>query len=178
MTTGSPPHGEDSALARTAGFAAAKGAGVIAAAVLVGVLLLQIVDDGSTGPIGAAGDGKPDTTTTTGKSSPDKTTSTTEATAPAKNADQVKVLVLNGGAAAGSAGTMSETLKQKGYTNQEPANDDDATRTGNVVHCREGLEREAAALAVAVGEGTPVETFPDPAPPNSDTADCVVIVGA
>ena len=177
MNGGSPPRGDDSAVARTAGFAAAKGAGVIAVAVLVGVLLLQIVDDGSTGPIGSAGDGTPAATTTTDKPSPGKTT-TTVAMAPAKSPDQVRVLVLNGGAAAGSAGTLSDLLKQKGYTNQEPANDDTTTRSGNVVHCSEGLQREASALAVAVGDGTPVEPFPDPAPAHSDAADCVVIIGA
>jgi len=177
MTGGSPKQGNDSALARTAGFAAAKGAGVIAVAVIVGVLLLQIVDDGSTGPIGNADSGTPAAATTTEKPSKGKTTSTTAATAPAKTPDQVRVLVLNGGAAPGSAGSMSESLKQAGYTNQEPANDDTTKRTGNVVHCREGLQREASALAVAVGADTPVEAFPTPAPAHSDSADCVVIIG-
>jgi len=178
-TGGSSTHGDGSAVARTAGFAAAKGAGLIAVAVIVGVLLLQIVDDGSTGPIGNAGDASAATTTTAKKPASDKTTTTLDLTmAPAKTADQVRVLVLNGGAAAGSAGTLSEALKAKGYTNQEPANDDTAKRSGNVVHCRAGLEREASALAVAVGDGTPVEPFPDPAPAHSAAADCVVITGA
>jgi hypothetical protein len=46
--------------------------------------------------------------------------------------------------------------------------------------CRSGLDREAAALAVAVGEGTVTEAFRDPAPPNADTeqAECVVLVGS
>ncbi len=178
MTGGSPPSGEESVLARTAGFAAAKGAGVIAVAVLVGVLLLQVVDHGSTGPVGTTGDDKPSATTTTEKPSADKTTTTTADVVQEKTPDQVRVLVLNGGAIAGAAGTMSTSLTEKGYTNQEPANDDSTTRTGNVVHCREGLEREAAALAVAVGEGTTVEDFPDPAPPHSDGVDCVVVVGS
>lgn len=181
MTGGaSPARGGDGGVARTAGFQTAKGAGVIALAVLVGVVLLNVVDDGSSGPIGNGKDDDKKTavTTTTVKKPSGGTTTSTEPTAPAKNPDQVRVLVLNGGAAAGRAGDMSDALKQKGYTNQEQANDDDETRTGNVVYCKTGFEREASALAVAVGEGTPVEPFPDPAPPFSDPADCVVVVGA
>ena len=176
----SPARGGEGGLARTAGFQSAKGAGIIAVAVLVGVVLLNVVDDGSSGPIGNGKDDgkKAAATTTTVKQSSGGTTTTTKPTAPAKNPDQVRVLVLNGGAPAGAAGDMADALKQKGYSSQEPANDDDETRDGNVVYCKAGFEREASALAVAVGEGTPVEVFPDPAPPKSDPADCVVVVGA
>lgn len=177
MNGGSSPHGDDSTLARTAGFAAAKGAGVIAVALIVGVLLLQIVDDGSTGPIGSAGDASAATASTTKPPSGKTTTTLNMTMAAAKTPDQVRLLVLNSGAVAGSAGTLSDALKAKGYTNQEPANDDTATRSGNIVYCRAGLEREASALAVAVGDGTPVEPFPDPAPAHSAAADCVVITG-
>ena len=41
-----------------------------------------------------------------------------------------------------------------------------------------GLEREAMKLAQAVGEGTQVEAFPAVAPPHSEGADCVVVVGS
>lgn len=179
MTGGSSPRGDDSVLARTAGFAAAKGAGIVAAAVLIGVVLLQIVDDGSSGPIGSGNGGgsKPAATTTTETRATNHTTTTTAAAAPAKTPDQVHVLVLNGGAPAGAAGDMSDALKNKGYTSQEPANDAGSNRTGNVVYCRAALQREASALAVAVGTETQVEDFPDPAPAHSETADCVVVVG-
>ncbi len=43
--------------------------------------------------------------------------------------------------------------------------------------CKAGLDEEGAALAIAVGTATKVD-FPDPPPPGSDTADCVVVVGA
>lgn len=155
----------------------AKGAVLIAVAVVIGIVLLQVVDDGSTGRVIASGGDGRTTTTTADKQGAARTTTTTTPAAPPKNPDQLRLLVLNGGAPAGSAGTMSEALKQKGYTNQEPANDDNKSRTGNIVYCREGFSREAAALAVAVGAGTTAEAFPAPAPPFSDKADCVVVVG-
>jgi hypothetical protein len=43
--------------------------------------------------------------------------------------------------------------------------------------CKSGLDQEAAALATAVGEGTPVQPFADPAPPGSGNSNCVVVVG-
>ena len=73
---------------------------------------------------------------------------------------------------------MSDNLKLTGYTNQpEPSDWAGHAQTGNLVLCKPGLDQEAAALATAVGEGTPVAPFPDPAPPGSETADCVVVVG-
>ena len=79
---------------------------------------IVLVDDGSTGPVGTTGDDKPSATTTTEKPSPDKTTTTTADVVTEKTPDQVRVLVLNGGAIAGAAGTMSTSLTEKGYTNQ------------------------------------------------------------
>jgi hypothetical protein len=74
---------------------------------------------------------------------------------------------------------MSTKLKQKGYTNQQPAtNWAGAHHTGNAVYCKTGFQREAAALATAVGAGTTTPAFPSPPPPNSANVDCVVAVGA
>ena len=97
---------------------------------------------------------------------------------PAKTPAELSVLVLNSGAPQGAARTMSENLKLQQYTNQlQPSDWSGHTETGNVVYCKTGLDQEAAALATAVGSGTPVKAFPSPAPPGSDGADCVVAVG-
>jgi hypothetical protein len=92
----------------------------------------------------------------------------------------VRVIVLNGGAAAGKASDMSDSLKAKGYTNQpQPANDwTGHTQTGDSVYCREGFEREGTALAIQVGSGTTATIpYPAPPPPFSADVDCVVVVG-
>jgi hypothetical protein len=74
---------------------------------------------------------------------------------------------------------MAAALNDVGYVNQPvKASDDDQTRTGNAVMCRAGFEQEAVTLATFTGDGTEILPFRDPAPPESDQADCVVIVGA
>lgn len=167
-----PGRGGD--LARSASAATAKGAVLVGAAVLVGILLLQIVDDGSVDAPSA--DGATTETTQKRGGGGRGTTTTTEPSQPARDPEQVRVVVLNGGAATGSAAAMSEQLKPKGYTNQgQPGNTDD--RIGNAVQCRNGFDREAAALAVAVGEGTVTEPFPATPPAGTEDADCIIIVG-
>ena len=82
----------------TAGFSAARGAALVAIAVIIGIVLLQAIDDGNDGPVGDGGTAS--TTTTTTPTSTDssgsaaRTTSTTKA-APLPPA-QVTVRVLNG----------------------------------------------------------------------------------
>jgi LytR cell envelope-related transcriptional attenuator len=172
--------GNGNTVARGASFAAAKGAGLIALAVIIGVVLLNVVDDGDTNQ-GSNGSGSSSETTASTAGATDTTKATTETTAdsvPAKTPAELLVLVLNGGAPQGSAKEMSDNLKLSGYTNQgQPADWTGHQQAGNVVMCKAGLDQEAAALATAVGEGTPVQAFADPAPPGSESADCVVVVG-
>jgi hypothetical protein len=149
-------------------------------AVIIGIVLLQVVDDGSSGPVGASQDTETTTTQATGPDSTTRTTVTTQATQPARDPADVRVLVLNAGSGVtGIAGDKSAELREKGYTNQpEQANNWETQLQGMSVMCREGFDAEAQALAVAVGEGTQVQPFPDPAPPFSENADCVVAIGA
>jgi hypothetical protein len=168
--------GNGSSVAAGAGFAAAKGAGLIGLAVIIGIVLLNVVDDGSNGPADNAA--KPAATTTTVAETTAPTTPTTADKVPAKTPAELAVLVLNGGAPQGTAKNMADSLKVKGYTNSLPPSDwSGHEQTGNVVMCKSGLDQEAAALATAVGEGTPVQPFADPAPPGSGNANCVVVVG-
>jgi hypothetical protein len=166
-------------VARGAGFAAAKGAGLIGVAVIIGIVLLNVVDDGDTNQGAAGSDATANTTTTVAGAAPtDPTTATTTDAVPAKTPAELVVLVLNGGAPQGSAKEMSDNLRLSEYTNQlTPSDWSGRAQAGNVVMCKAGLDQEAAALATAVGEGTPVEPFGEPAPPGSETADCVVVVG-
>ncbi len=164
----------------------AKGALLIGLAVIIGIVLLQQVDNGKPSTVATTTPttAKPKTTTTVHRATATTTPPTTAALAPEKTADQLRVIVLNGGAPAGAARDMSSTLKTKGYTNQADANNwADHSQQGNSVMCNAGLDREAASLAGAVGNGSavPVQPVPTPAPPFADgppKVDCFVVVGA
>jgi hypothetical protein len=165
--------------ARGASTAALKGAGLVAIAVIIGIVLLQITDNNKPSNSTAA---TVKTTTTTAKTTTTtakKQTSTTTAAHATKSPDQVSLVVLNAGAKAGAAKAMSNSLKAKGYINQPNQATDwpSKTVTGKVVYCKTGYTQEAAALAVAVGSGTPTAAFPSPAPPSSANVICVVAVG-
>ena len=94
----------------------------------------------------------------------------------------MSVIVLNGGAAAGKAGDMADSLKVKGYTNQRRAANDwtGHTQTGNTVYCRAGLEREGTALAIAGRVGTQDDHSRTRRRRrrSAPSLDCVVVVGA
>src|SRR5262249_58631638 len=90
-------------LARGAGSSALKGALLIGLAVIVGVFLLQRVDTSKAGAPTTTVKHPAATTTT----QPATTSSTTTVPAtPPKSADEVRVIVLNGGAPTGAASTM------------------------------------------------------------------------
>ena len=149
---------------------AARGAGLIGLAVIVGIVLLQVVDDGGGGSAGGGGGG--------GGTPTDPTGGTTVTTGAARTPAEVRVLVLNAGQPAGSAGNVTNQLRLVGYTMLTPSNDPVA-RQGIAVQCREGFEAEAAALAAAVGQGAVTEPFPaQPPVPEAADADCLVLLGA
>jgi len=160
--------------------AAAKGAGLVVLAIIIGIVLLQVVDSGKSNSTSAPP--KP-TTTTVKKHSPTQTTkptSRTTVTTPIKAKSQLKIVVLNAGAATGAAGKLHNRLITAGYTNQPAANTWAAAHlTGKVIYCHTGLTREALLLDEAIGgTGIQIKPFPTTAPPFSSGADCVVAVGA
>ena len=175
----SRPSGGSGDFARGASAAAVKGAALIGLAVIVGLFLLQRVDTSTAGSSTTLV--KPAKTTTTAHSSQTTTTtSTTLPTTPKKTPDQLKLLVLNGGAPTGAAKTLRTTLLQVGYTNQPQASTWTGHRqTGKTLMCRPGLDREQVALSQQTAlQGAKIVPFPTPAPPFSDGVDCVIVVGA
>jgi len=171
LTTGRRGRRPSPTVLRRAVSSAARGAALVGLAVLIGIVLLQVVDDGTTGPIGD-GSGPPGSATTTTEPGP---TSTTKAAGEVRPPQQVTVVVLNGSGRPGAATAQTNALKAKGYQTLTPA---DATRReGTVVYYRPGFEREAAALATAVGGNPNVEPMPETPPPGAEDADCVVILG-
>jgi hypothetical protein len=171
-------------VARGASFAAAKGVLLIGLAVVIGIVLLQQVDNDNKRPVAAATPGtKAKAKTTTTVPSPTTATTGTVANTPAKAPNQLRVIVLNGGAAAGAAAATSTQLKQKQYTNQADANNwSGHKQQGITVLCKPGLGSEAVGLVAALApKNAQVKPFPTPPPPYVDgppPVDCVVVVGS
>ena len=168
-------------MAKGAGYAAFLGAGLIGVAVIIGIVLLQIGDQDNVGPSGAATPPKSTSTTTT--TAPESSTTATSTTAgnttAARPPNQVHLIVLNGGAPSGEAARTASQLELKGYTNQDKANTwSGHDQSGNTVYCRAGFDREGAALATGVTDAKLTIPYPDPAPPNTEGTDCVVVVGS
>jgi hypothetical protein len=161
--------------------AAAKGALLIGLAVVIGVVLLQQVDKSKSAAAPATTTTKPkETTSTTATSTSSTAPTTTVAAQPAKPPSQLRVLVLNASGRAGAAGNMSDHIRSAGYTNQDQPGDATKHQTGTTVMCKPGLTRDASALAVSVGSGTPVPVVALDATlaPSPTNAECFVVVGA
>jgi hypothetical protein len=148
---------------------AARGAVLVGVAVVVGIILLQVVND--SGPSG--GPAKASSTPSTSSSS--ATTATTIA-GQGRPASQVKVFVQNASGVSGAAATKANVLRGLGYAIVGTGNAA-APQTGAVVGCKTGFTKEADALAKNAGVGTTVGVYPTPAPANSASADCIVTIG-
>jgi LytR cell envelope-related transcriptional attenuator len=149
---------------------AVRGAGLIGLAVILGIVLLQVIDKGPSGG-GTSASNRP-TQTTTGTT--DTSQPETTAGAPAKARAEVRVAVFNGSGAAGAAGNMTNKLRLLGYQVAPPA--DTAGRTGTVVSCKQGFDKEAAQLQGDVGQAG-VEPFPGAPPAGSENVNCIVLLG-
>ena len=163
--------------------AAARGTGLIAVAVVIGIVLLQLSDDNAQ-PVAAGGeavavdeDASAMTTTTL---APATTTTTAAAAegAPAEPAPgkDLTVLVLNGSGRNKQAGPMSERLNAAGYQTLEPGNA--SLRDQSIVLCRPDHAGEAGGLAAATGLNPSTGTLEDDDFPDAGDADCVVIIGS
>ena len=104
------------------------------------------------------------TSTTQHRVAQRSTTSTTQPATPAKTPDQLKVIVLNGGAPTGAAAQLRTKLQTVGYTNQPPANSwTGHTQTGQVRDVQDGPgSRGGRALAADRVAGLKVVRVPDP----------------
>jgi hypothetical protein len=140
---------------------AARGGILIGVAVLIGIVLLQVVDEGATGPSssGANGNGKVTTTTGSGARAP----------------QEVIVAVYNASGLTGAAGTQANELRGLGY--QTPTVENAAQeQVGSTVACTTGYEAEAEQLVQFV-DNSAIAVFPAPPPPGAENVNCIVIVG-
>jgi hypothetical protein len=145
----------------------ARGGLLIIIAVILGLVLLRNgIDTDLTSGTSAAGSKR---TTTT--ASPDATTTTT---LPVKPPAQVKVLVLNGSSKNGAAQRAADALKAKGYVTLPSGNATAVTAT--IVYFVPGFEREAKAVAAALGSPPLPAVAPLPATPPAPAGDANVVV--
>ena len=153
----------------------ARGTGLVAVALLIGIVLLQW-SDASTDA--AAGGLLPPIGTPVG---PPETSTTTASTAPPgpKAPADLAVLVLNGSGKSQQAGPMSDRLKVVGYRTLTPGNA--SRRPDSTVLCRPGLDQEATALVAATGIPATAGALDEAAAAGIEGASeaaCVVIIGS
>ncbi len=167
----------DGSFGRSAGMAAGRGAAVLVVAVVIGILLLNKVDDTPGRQVsagdGGGGNGTEETTTTVPEAPP--------TTVPARPPGEVKVLSANGTKVRGAAGRVRDTLKAAGYNVLSPIETKQPVET-SVVFFAAGFDREAQAVAQAL-KLPPTSVQPLPAAdalPVSDLrgANVVAVVGA
>jgi hypothetical protein len=156
-----------------------RGAILIGAAVLLGVVLLgRGIDtslvptsDDNGGDAGSSGDG--DGSTSTPETTPDGTPVTR---APA----EVTVWVLNAGGPTGTAANGTQAAANAGYATV-PADNAPADVAQSIIYYVEGYQADAAAVATLLGFGADrVQALPNPPPvPNGDLqgANVIAVLG-
>jgi len=142
---------------------AARGGILIGVAVVIGIVLLQVVNEGipSTGSTAGNGKGNGGVTSTTGGG--------------ARAPQEVIVAVYNASGLSGAAGTQANELRGLGY--QTPTVENAAAeQVGSTVACQPGYEAEAEQL-VTVVDGAAVGQLPAALPPGAEAVNCIVTVG-
>ena len=162
----------DGSFGRSASGAAARGAFLLAVAVIMGILLLHAFDRG-TGAFNTAL-----RTTTPRLPSATFVAPTSTSTVPLRAPATVKVLAANGTSTAGAGTLVGTRLKQAGY-NILAATNTTKPATVSIVGFAPGFEREARVVAQLLGlPDTAVQPIPTPAPvADVRGADLLVVVG-
>ena len=174
-----------------------KAIGLVAIAVLVGILLLVIVDSDNLSNDNSAVATQEAVTTTTVQSNTENTsasvasTSTTTPISGIKKPAEVSILVLNGSSGPGIASSVSTAVGELGYKMLTPGNDSSAAK-GTIVYYKAGFEKDARQIAtnilpgiltdIEISQTVETEQFPASAPTEWDQdnlvgANIVVVVG-
>ena len=166
---------DDGSFRRSTGMAAGRGALLLGVAVVLGIVLLNAVDDTPSARV-STGDDRSTTTV-----APEETTTTqaatTTTTVAARAPKDVKVLATNGTDVKGAARKATDVLRAAGYNVLAPVDARRADATS--VYFAPGYEREAQAVASALAlSPASVKALPTP-PPVADLrgANVLVVVG-
>lgn len=157
----------------------ARGLMVLAAALVVGFLLLANWGNDSSSKTSATDNSSAPVTTGDLSVSTTAPKSTTTTSGSDHAPSEVSVIVLNGSGQSGAAATNSTTIGDAGYTMQTPGNAP-ATTTTTTVYYKDGYQADAIAVAGLLGRST------DVVKPLSDAslggaegdADVVVVLGS
>jgi hypothetical protein len=162
----------DGSFGRSAGGAAARGALLLAVALVIGILLLRSGGgDPYSRSVRAVSPGGPEVST--------QIPTATTVTVPLRTPADIKVLPTNGTSTAGAATNTGNRLKAAGYNVLAATNTTNPATASNVFY-NPGFEREARVIAQLLGfADATVQPMPTP-PPVADTrgADVIVVVGA
>lgn len=170
---------QDGSFGRSAGMAAGRGAVLLVVAVVLGIVLLNAADDPGPDRVAA---GEAEEEEDGGSSGTTSTTlpPTSLVTVPPRSPPEVKVLPTNATAVKGVAGKARDLLQSGGYNVLAPTDAQKAT-SSNVYFTSAEYEREAQAVASALGLPVTVVTAYPSAPPLPVTdpkgANVVVVVG-
>lgn len=162
----------DGSFGRSAGTAAGRGLVLLAVAVLIGVVLLNVVDDEPPGHEITAGNRTADNGAVGEDDTDDEAPPTTLGTRPP---GEVKVLVANASGVGGAAGRITSVIAEKGYATGNATN---ATRRVEdpVIYFADGYQREAAQLAVELGLDVSIVQAMPATPPVPDLQQAHVLV--
>jgi hypothetical protein len=171
---GAPPPG---------GNAGARGALLLAVAVILGIVLLQQFDTPSipSGQVSATSiPDEVDETTTTRRVGLTTVLQATTTTGRARAKADVKVLVANGAGLRGLGGQTTNALKERGYTGALAPTDATTTVDKTAIMYAEGFEAEARELAGVLSLPATIVTrlaSPPVAAADLDGAQVLVILG-
>jgi len=156
----------DGSFERSAGTAAARGAFLLVVAVVLGIVLLQAADKGTSSR---------GLTTGTHASAP-TTTVPTPTTLPTRAPADVKVLAVNGTTTAGVGSRVSDKLRTAGYNVLAPTDARRKPVASSSVYFTVGYQSEATVIADLLGlQSTAVQPMPA-TPPVADTRAANVLV--
>lgn len=150
-----------------------RGLALVAVALVIGLFLLNRVDEPAPADrVQAAASDDKETTTTTAM--PVVTTST----APLRQPKDIRVLTANGTTVKGAGGRIKDRVLAAGY-NALAATDTKTPATASAVYFTPGFEREAAVLAqlLTLPQGA-VQPMPNPVPvADLKAANILLVVG-
>ena len=143
---------------------AVRGAVLVGAAIVLGIILLNVVNG-----VGSPG--------SSSRSTPGLTTASTAGTTTTTAGKQLKLVVFNASGVSGAATAEANKLRGLGYAILFTGN---ATtpQTGTTVACKAEIgvgPRDTLTKATAIG--ATVASFPSPVPTTATSADCIVTVG-